>query len=204
MTAKKLRVAFCLFACLLAPPGVGDLKAVSFDPLGYLPGYTSSVAWDVSADGSVVVGTSSRWNSNTDSSEREACRWTAGGGILGLGFLPGHQSSNATAVSADGSVVVGTSEDTLDGQTQAFRWTQAEGMEGLGFLPGADSSTATGASDDGSVVVGYSGNEAFRWTAGEGMVGLGSLPPVPNWSPAADVSADGSVVVGTSSFEAFR
>ncbi|MGV2388389.1 MAG UNVERIFIED_CONTAM: hypothetical protein LVR29_08855 [Microcystis novacekii LVE1205-3] len=41
-------------------------------------------------------------------------------------------SSAATGVSADGSVVVGSSSS--DTGTQAFRWTQETGMVGLGFL----------------------------------------------------------------------
>ncbi len=43
-------------------------------------------------------------------SGREAFRWTSGGGMVGLGDLPGGESdSEANGVSADGSVVVGYS-----------------------------------------------------------------------------------------------
>lgn len=183
-------------------------EPVSFQGLGRLPGYNYSGACDVSADGSVVAGYSGRWYSETDRSESQACRWIAGGPILGLGFLPAHDSSTATAVAADGSVVVGTSESTLDSREEAFRWTETRGMVGLGFLPGADWSTAWDVSADGSVIVGYSGvgysaGEAFRWTQAEGMVGLGFLPGRDS-SIARGVSADGSVVVGISGGEAFR
>ncbi len=121
----------------------------------------------------------------------------------GLGGLPGSFSSSATGVSADGSVVVGSSTRTPMWTTEAFRWTQATGMVGLGDLPGGSFySDANGVSADGSVVVGISnignGSEAFRWTQATGMVGLGNLSGW-NSSSASGVSADGSVVVGTAS-----
>ena len=67
--------------------------------------------------------------------------------FMGLGDLPGGSfSSGASSISADGSVVVGSSavatvlvpgrppfSQTL---SEAFRWTQASGMVGLGDLPG--------------------------------------------------------------------
>ncbi len=55
----------------------------------------------------------------------------------GLGDLPGGRfSSYASGVSADGSVVVGSSESTAMFTVEAFRWTQSTGMVGLGDLPG--------------------------------------------------------------------
>ena len=137
----------------------------------------------------------------------------------GLGHLPGGfvSASGASAVSADGSVVVGYSYSG-SGQ-EAFRWTQSAGMVGMGDLGGGGfQSAARDVSADGSVVVGYgssaSGPEAFRWTQAGGMVGLGDLPGGPPsfyssfYSRAHGVSADGSVVVGqgagVSGLEAFR
>ena len=60
--------------------------------------------------------------------------------------------SSATAVNADGSVVVGQSSAT------AFRWTQAGGIVSLGALAGGRffSSSAQDVNADGSVVVGRS------------------------------------------------
>src|SRR5262245_37318037 len=83
------------------------------------------------------------------------------------------------AVSADGSVVVGTR--FAGPSVEAFRWTAATGVVGLGDLPGDTAgSNAAAVSADGGVVVGVSGSasgqEAFRWTSGGGMVGLGDLP----------------------------
>ncbi|NCR77596.1 MAG: PEP-CTERM sorting domain-containing protein [Microcystis aeruginosa K13-06] len=134
----------------------------------------------------------------------------------GLGDLPGGRfSSYASGVSADGSVVVGSSESTAMFTVEAFRWTQSTGMVGLGDLPGGGfGSGASGVSADGSVVVGSSmrgnGPEAFRWTQATGMIGLGTLPGGVFYSGASGVSADGSVVVGENSYlngggtEAFR
>ena len=90
-----------------------------------------------SGDGSVVVGDSML-------SMSQAFRWTASGGMVGLGFLPpSDDMSTASGVSADGSTVVGYSR--YDGSIyQAFRWTPSGGMVGLGFLPGASLSIASG------------------------------------------------------------
>lgn len=74
--------------------------------------------------------------------------------FTGLGYLLGGQnSSGATAVSPDGSVIVGHSESASG--IEAFRWTSNGGMVGLGDLPGGEFySSATGVSADGSVISG--------------------------------------------------
>ncbi|MCK4340255.1 MAG: hypothetical protein KAY37_00850 [Phycisphaerae bacterium] len=166
--------------------GLGDL----------LPsGVRYSAAWETSANGSVVVGFGTR--STYPATLYEAFRWTASGGMVGLGFLPSRLSSMAKSVSSDGSVVVGSSG--AGALAEAFRWTAATGMVGLGDLPGDYMSVATDVSADGEVIVGYSATasskQAFRWTEDAGMVALGYLPGG-SYSEAHGVSADGSVVVG--------
>ena len=187
-----------------------SLTALSDPPVG-----SFKSANDVSSDGSVVVGESALV------SGYEAFRWTAGGGTVGLGDLPGGEfGSFAYGISGDGSVIIGGGSSASNGE--AFRWTAAGGMVGLGSLLGSGfSSIAYGVNGDGSVVVGQSQSrllfpppaplyspEAFRWTAGTGMVGLGDLPGGEFDSEAKDVSSDGSVVVGYSTSasgrEAFR
>ena len=87
-------------ASLLSQPGPG--LAASFQGLGALPGAESnySTPWDISADGFVVVGETGSANG------REAFRWTAATGMVGLGGLGGEEFySSAIRVSADGSVV---------------------------------------------------------------------------------------------------
>jgi probable HAF family extracellular repeat protein len=170
---------------------------MTFTPIGRVGGPFAG-AYDVSADGSVVVGQADF------ASGPEAFRWTRDGAMVGLGDLPGgiHHSA-AYGVSADGSVVVGHSSQEVKGlefgDWGAFRWTSAGGMVPLGR------GTAWDVSADGSVVVGDAAyREAFRWTPDGGMVGLGRLPGEPGDSNAVGVSADGSVVVGFSSPYAFR
>ncbi len=185
------RIALTLlgFALVLAAPTARAM------PMFMGLGGVDSSAQGVSADGSVVVGSRHAG---------EAFRWTATGGMVGLGYLPGGAMSNANAASADGSVVVGEAATTPQGAYQAFRWTPQGGMISLDSLPG--DTAAFGVSDDGSVVVGGTSEvlvpEAFRWTEGTGMLGLGLLPGATE-SQASGVSADGSVVVGYSGSSSF-
>jgi probable HAF family extracellular repeat protein len=167
--------------------------------LGDLPGDgpPASDALGVSADGTVIAGQSSRrWPIV------RAFRWTAATGLVDLGNLPGGDGfSAATAVSADGRVVVGGSRSATG--EQAFRWTAGAGLVGLGASGSVRTTRAHAVSADGDVVVGIGtsakGFEAFRWTAAGGVVGLGSLDPADFASMANGVSADGNVVVGVGS-----
>ena len=171
---------------------------------------SGGVAYDVSADGSVIVG------------RREG---TGGYGFrtensVGSPALRSPQGwySAAYAVSADGEFVVGSgfrAEGTP--YTPGYRvwweatkwdapwppWTaphQAFG-EGLGRLGGGDSA-ALAISSDGTTIVGESGNqEAVRFEPG-GVTGLGHLPG-DSQSSARAVSADGSLVFGQSGGDAF-
>ena len=112
-------------------------------------------------------------------------------------------SGNATAVSADGSTVVGV----VSGQP--FRWTSAGGKQVLGHLPGGGPPNfVRGISGDGSVIVGYGQNsnasfEAFRWTSWGGMQGLGFVSGA-SASNAWAISGDGSVIAGASGQVASR
>jgi uncharacterized membrane protein len=105
----------------------------------------------------------------------------------------------ATAVSADGSVVGGWSAH--DGApSEAVVWN-AGAIQALGFLPGHDASEVTALSADGSVAVGSSGSgiasRAFRWD-GVALLDLGTLT-----HRATGVSADGQTVVGEGPLGAF-
>lgn len=130
-----------------------------------------------------------------------------GGYFLGLVDLPGgNTDSTATAISADGSTVVGYT-DTSTG-AEAFRWNLATGLHGLADLAGGIAwSEAHGVSADGSVVVGLShsaqGMEAFRWSSDTGMSGLGDfLDDQQVSSLASAVSADGKTIIGTGNYSA--
>ena len=127
--------------------------------LGVLPGGTSSVAYGVNSDGSVIVGSS-------DTAEGNRAYKYVDGTMTSLGILPGGTSfSQAVSVSSDGSVIVGFSESSSSEGYQAFKYDSTNGMTGLGFLTGGTNSYANDVSGDGSVIVGYSGttdgNRAF-------------------------------------------
>ena len=170
--------------------------------LGLLPGGSTSTAYGVNADGSVVTGYS------TSAAGPRAFRWTQGGGMADLGVIPGQSSSYGYGISADGAVVVGES----DGATRrAFRWT-AGGMQDLGILPGRSNSSATSVSADGSALVGFSysegslGRHGFLWTTELGMVDLNTYLPslgvdLGSWvlETPNGISADGSAMTGLAS-----
>ncbi|MEE8156256.1 MAG: hypothetical protein V3T53_14985 [Phycisphaerales bacterium] len=136
----------------------------------------------------------------------------------GVGHLPGGGGvSAATAVSGDGSVVVGSSDSSDSTISEAFRWTSSGGIVGMGDLPGDPfRSGAYGVSSNGAVIAGFGyvqadSNEdtshAFRWTLGGGIVDLGILDGG-DYSVALGISADGLTVVGEgfgdSGYEAFQ
>jgi probable HAF family extracellular repeat protein len=171
--------------------------------LGFLPtGGDSSIAWDVSGDGSTVVG------ENRVGTDSRAFRWTSGGGMAAIGDLAGGATgSSAKGISSSGAAIVGWSFS--ENGREAFRWTSAGGMVGLGDIPGGGfESIAEAVSADGSVVVGAgfadSGLEAFIWDANGGMRNLRSALmndyglQLTGWrlTSARGVSADGLTIVG--------
>ena len=132
-----------------------------------------SSATDVSADGSIVVG--SFFNGKVN----QAFLWQ-NGTMTGLGFLidPDYKpESHAAAISANGSVVVGYGT-TLKGR-RACRWDKF----GISVLRASDTiaedhiSEAVDVSADGSVIVGnYLSSErsgVFIWDAVNEMLDLG-------------------------------
>ena len=131
----------------------------------------------VSADGSVVVGVH---ENRCIDFIRQAFRWTQSTGVQLL--PPDDNSSEANAISWDGSVVVGEVGYFVG---RAARWTST-GVQ----VFGPSDSLARAVSADGSVIVGSVGGRAARW-AGSGYAQIG-----PQNSVATGVSADGSVVVG--------
>ena len=122
----------------------------------------------------------------------------------GLRSLPGDvQPLAATAISADGRVVVGYGNSPRG--VEAFRWQVGGSTEPLGDLGGGVfRSEANAVSADGSVIVGVanyepttSAGEAFRWTADSGMVGLGFIQGTDSRNSCAFGISDDGVIVGT-------
>jgi len=148
--------------------------------LGDLPGgETWGYASDASYDGSVIVGGSRSGNSNPVY-EYEGFRWTLATGMVGIGALPAEQGvqfwSHPTAVSADGSIIVGESiVSATPSRTAAFIWRDdGRGMRklrdvlieeyGLGpQLAGWDLRHANDISPDGRFIVGNAVNAAGAW-----------------------------------------
>lgn len=210
---KNVERSLAFLVCIVLSSLVQAAGQARFIPLGALPGswFTSS-AYDISADGSVVVGkTLASGTSNT-----QAFRWTEAEGLLSLGATPNGYGSTASKISRDGRVAIG--DMSVAGSSgHIFRWTQETGMQELGVLVDFGAMAVSGLSRDGGVVVGKGSgaypnvDQAFRWNATTGLVGLGFLPGG-SWksSIAYAVSADGAVIVGASrssraaGFEAFR
>jgi probable HAF family extracellular repeat protein len=170
------------------------------------PGAPYNVAYAISGDGVVIVGTTA---SNMPVNSNEAFRWTQAGGFQRLnGRAPMWDNVDGRGANSDGSVVVGLAVRTDARGWEAFRWTAGSGIVGLGDIngdPEFQSSSANAVTPDGSVIIGMSDaagffDQAFRWSAATGMVGLGALP-TPfgiGGSEALAVNADGSVIVGWS------
>lgn len=192
------------------PSAGGQSGGALFQGLGslYQGANFYSMPWDVSADGTAVIGISGPM----------AFHWTEATGMVALPGLPySPLESGADGVSGNGSMVGGVAY-SANGR-EAIRWTLTGGIwvpEILGDLPGGGyDSIVYGMSVDGNVIVGISssakGGEACRWVFTEnGWVaqGLGDLPGGTFGSEAYGCSADGSVVVGDSAirngWRAFR
>ena len=173
-----------------------------------IPGF-SVTPFDVSADGSTVVGQYGIYYFDQTANLR-AFRWTAETGVQDLHSLVGGRPENesvATAVSADGSVVVGYVSNERnrnrrpdDRLLYAFRWEN--GAVQLLTPPGArDISAAFDVSADGSVIVGCAtGNfptsdamiHPVRWV--DGALQVLEIPDLTRVGQALVVSADGSSV----------
>ncbi len=131
-----------------------------------------------------------------------AFRWTVNDGMQPLPTLGG-EYSQALAISADGSVIVGWANDSNKKQ-HAVRWLSNGTVQSL--LNGIDfiKAEATDVSADGSVIVGWVLQQnlqtrAFRWSESEGLTLL-DLGPESNWSYAYGCSSDGSKIVGKAEF----
>lgn len=114
-----------------------------------------------------------------------------------LGFTrPSHFYSDATAVSRDGSSIVGFSYDGTT--TDAFIWNEVTGMTALHGLNGRRAH-AYGVNGTGTIVVGTadfvgSGSRGVLWQNGD-LLDLGVNLSVGSFF-ATGVSDDGAVVVG--------
>ena len=203
-------------------------QATGFQALDATYPLTSANA--ISADGSVIAGSRYRWTQasgitpiaglkspvmSADGSVlagngdgllgTEAVRWTEALGLELLGTLGG-TASYGKAISADGTVIVGTSR-RADGAVEGFSWTQADGMVGLG-LHGNANTEAYDVSGDGTRIVGLSARSprgtAVLWDSQSGIRSIQSILEddygldLGGWEleKAVAISDDGLTVVG--------
>lgn len=138
----------------------------------------------------------------------------------GLGKLFGQDSNSVTAISGDGTTLVGKGTDNLgheflilDWISKPYRWSIQGGAElpESGLPEHRNDSYSSDVSNDGKVVVGrlgqhraptslYITGEAFVWNEGVGLDGLKDPnTSMPTDSNASAVSGDGGVVVGWAS-----
>jgi probable HAF family extracellular repeat protein len=136
---------------------------------------TAAFGLSGTAQAPVAVGAAIK-GSNAFGPASHAFRWTPAGGLEDLGVTTGSESF-ATAISANGSVIVGEARDA-SGFWRAFRWTASTGMQDIGTLGGPESA-AFAVNKDGTVIVGSSltsgstgSSHMFRWTAKTGMQDL--------------------------------
>lgn len=186
----------------------------TMEGLGYLAESAfTSWGYDVTLDGSIVVGMSQSDYGGGGEGGDEAFLWEAAAdSMIGLGDLPGgFLSSWAHGVSGDGSVVVGqsnTEDDDGDPVTEAFIWTQEGGMRSLkdvleedyGLdLTGWTLFEAVAVSNDGTVIVGNGtnpegNNEGWRAFLGKPVAGdaapdeLESVLNVPSPNPVRGIA----------------
>lgn len=153
------------------------------------PGWgRESIALDVSADGGVVVGQAANARSHS-----EAFVWEEGTGPRGLGLAP-NEFSEAKAVSADGTVVVGLSGNV---SPDVVIW-DADGVRNIGRHVDFVATLPKAVSND-TLIVGYgflenADTHEFFWVQERGFESWFSDDFL--GSRANDVSADGAVVVG--------
>jgi hypothetical protein len=110
---------------------------------------------------------------------------------------------NATDITPDGAIVVGTGVNPVSSNSEAYfwRWKIDPAPTFLGVAQ------AAGVSNDGTVIVGtifdpgVGADVAARWTQTTGWQSIGWLPNAqncPSRSEATDVSGDGRLIVGFS------
>jgi probable HAF family extracellular repeat protein len=166
-----------------------------------------SEATSLSGDGTTVVG------QLYDAPFRGAFRWTRSSGFTKIGDLWNTDASGrysaVTAVSENGSVVVGSSSVDIQFEVQtprgpfvmqgveSMRWTVGTGPVGMGdLIGGMHSSAAYAISAGGDVVVGVAsdptGGKPVRWTSTGEIEILDARVTM----RASGVSADGRNVIG--------
>lgn len=168
------------------------------EDLGYLYSGENrgTSAWAMSADGRVITGdsylieeTGGVWNFYSSS-------YVWNNGVMTALERPEGKGSTVSAITADGTKIVGTVFDTVNYVEQAAVWENGV----LSLLPGLSvgESVASEVSDDGTTVAGYSeasggAYHLVRWV--NGQVEQLSVTPSVKYSFGASSSGDGNLLV---------
>jgi uncharacterized membrane protein len=143
-------------------------------------------------DGSVVVGLA--WYCPG----AQGFRWTEGGRMVGLSHPKG-ASSRASAISADGSTIVGFFEHPKQGIRRAVRWNPSRFDLFTGTTTPGE---ATAVTSNGSQIVGQAwdgtGIYAFYFSDTAGLISLGTVSGLPSDQSIANGISDKGKVVGWS------
>jgi uncharacterized membrane protein len=168
-------------------------------------------AWDLSRDGTTVVGL--YWRVSHDDGSAHASKWTAAGGLVDLGSQ-GHDS-RANGVNGDGSVVVGWSASPpLGNAWQPTVWD----ADGLTVLTATDMWCEAWAVNDAGTIVGGDSTDYETYTlpmitaamwkrtaTGWDEFKLGVLPGTfgnaVGHATALAVSEDGTIVAGVNAYD---
>ena len=121
-------------------------------------------------------------------------------GILAPGTSYNEYYSTGAAISADGTVIVGST--TITDNNTAYLWTEAGGMQGLPFCTLGCEQQGYGVSPDGKKILSGIPDQSFGggtlvWDRETGDVQVFVFPDDASFvAPALDASHDGSVLVG--------
>jgi len=125
-------------------------------------GGDSEKAQAVSGDGSLIGG----WNQSVGG--RGSCVWDLDGNITFIGSPnPGSLLGEVTAITNDGSIVVGFGSGTGGNHTEGYIWTEEDGMTGLGVPPNSAMFNRSNALDvsENNIVIGqylYQGMTQYK------------------------------------------
>ena len=160
-----------------------------------------SSATAVSGDGGAIVGRGTA----VLYAGVDGFRWTADTGLELIGYFPrdGALFTYPGAISHDGKVVVGSSDN------RAFKWTEQDGISeipGISNLQG--SSGAGGVSADGTVIVGFRELngllQPYRYSEPNQVEDLGLLAGLQVDTIPNGLSSNGEVVIGWARRQGWR
>ena len=169
--------------------------ATGWQSIGYLPNAlncpSKSNSFDMSADGSTIVGLS--W----DGCNGRGFRWTEATGMQELMAIE-TSGNRASTISADGQVIAGFTKGAVTTRTPAFWSADTTGA----VIDANFGGEVNGLNSDGSLSVGtlfFAGDDyysAFLRTSSGTITKLGTLNPGEMAGRAVDVAEDGATIAG--------